>query len=407
MLPISIVSLRFLVFLGLGSSLCKADGPPVNPVALRVSGGRFLYNEKPACLIGVNYFDGFQRALNGSEAPAVERYKRGLKFLREREIPFIRFAATGFYPNEWRLYLDNPEAYYRKLDAFVTEAERQQIGLIPNLFWAFFTVPDICREPISSWGLAESKSRKFMRKFTREFIARYRGRRIIWGWEFGNEYLAEVDLPGPMRQQWAVPKMGTPPVRVEADKLRHEEVSAAYADFARTVREMDPERPIFTGDTIPRSSAWHLKRGEGWKPDSPDEYEKILAASNPKPLDTIGLHIYHWDVAAAAAGYGLSQQGPEATLQAACRLAERAKQGLWLGEFGCKVGEKDAAARKRQIQAMLDLIVKYRVQLSAYWVFDSDNPDIEIYNTAPGNENAYVFEQIAEASRRLKKLSQQ
>ena len=408
MLPFSYF-LRALVRLAV-ALVVATSGLLANEPVLRVQDSNFLLNGKPMHLIGVNYFDAFQAMLDESKprseaetAALVVRYTKGLEFLHAHQIPFIRFAATGYFPIDWHLYRESPDEYYRRLDAFIGEAEKQKIGIIPSLFWAFFTVPDLCGEPISAWGQAGSKTRQFMRKFTREFVSRYRSRQIIWGWEFGNEYLCETDLPGKVSQQWAIPARGSPGERTEADKLRYEDIVEAYADFGRTVRALDPVRPIFTGDTIPRHYSWHLNKKEGWKPDTVEQYEEMLQRANPAPVDTIGLHIYHWKADNNRSGYGIANRGPEAVLEAAARVGARTGQPIWLGEFGCKVGEPDLAKRKTQMQEMLDLIVKYKVQLSAYWVFDSLNPAIWMYNLAPGNQNAFVLDQIAAANRLLAK----
>lgn len=61
---------------------------------------------------------------------------------------------------------------------------------------------------------------------------------------------------------------------------------------------------------------------------------------------------------------------------------------------------RDPIERKQQVQEMLDLSVENKIQLSAYWAFDSPDRDISIFNVAPQNENEFVLDQIAEATRR-------
>jgi len=50
-------------------------------------------------------------------------YLGGFKTLREYDIPFIRFSAGGFFPNEWAVYKNDKEAYFKALDQLVADAE--------------------------------------------------------------------------------------------------------------------------------------------------------------------------------------------------------------------------------------------------------------------------------------------
>jgi hypothetical protein len=119
--------------------------PPVPPVpatssplpALRVEKGRLLKDGVPCALIGVNYYDGFMRRLDSREgrAQAAPSTREAFALLRRYEVPFARFAAGGFFPSDWALYQENPDAYFTLLDEFVAEAERAEIGLVPSFFW--------------------------------------------------------------------------------------------------------------------------------------------------------------------------------------------------------------------------------------------------------------------------------
>ena len=46
--------------------------------------------------------------------------------------PFARFMCSGFWPSENRLYQQDKEAYFQRLDAVVRAAEKHGIGLIPR-----------------------------------------------------------------------------------------------------------------------------------------------------------------------------------------------------------------------------------------------------------------------------------
>ena len=157
-----------------------------------------------------------------------------------------------------------------------------------------------------------------------------------------------------------------------------------------------------TGDAAPRVSAWNLARGQGWKADSPAQWQEALAEANPDPMDTLSLHFYHPRADATGyAGYGISGASVPEILARANETAQRVGKPLWLGEFGPGIGETDPEQRRKQVSEFLNWITKGGVSLSAYWVFNSTNPDLSVWNALPDGENAFVFEMIAEANRRL------
>jgi hypothetical protein len=75
---------------------------------------------------------------------------------------------------------------------------------------------------------------------------------------------------------------------------------------------------------------------------------------------------------------------------------------VWLGEFGPGIGEEDITERRKQVAEMLELIETHSIDLSAYWVFDSINPDLGVWNATSDNDNAFVFERIREVNQRMR-----
>jgi len=371
--------------------------------ALEVKDGQFVRDGKEYRGIGINYYDAFMRLLPIGTGGAARKttYRDGFAFLASQKIPFVRFAACGFYPAQMELYQKNPKAYFELLDGVVKEAEAQGLGLIPSLFWSYFCLPDLVGEPISAWGDPASKTRDFMRRYTREVVGRYKDSPAIWGWEFGNEFLNEADLPGPQNpEKWVVPKMRTADVRTEKDKLTSDATLDAYREFRDVVRSIDAKRPIFTGDACVRASSWSLAQGKGWTRDSRQEWMDALARANP--TDTINLHFYHpRRNGRGYEGYGIDGKPLRDTLAAVQEVSKATGKPTWFGEFGPGIGEMDVAERRAQVEEFLKLIEELRIPLSAYWVFDTSNPDLAVWNAALGNENAFVFELIREANRRL------
>jgi hypothetical protein len=389
--------------LSLTPTIVSAAAPaaPATSGPLRLASGQLLFNHRPAAAIGVNYFDGFRRLLDPS-TPKSEAlgYVEGLRVLAEHEIPFARFAACGFYPNELRLYRDDPQRYFGLLDGFVAEAEKQQVGLIPCLFWAFFAAPDLVGEPIQSWGDPASNTREFMRRYTTDVVTRYRNSPAIWAWQFGNEFLLEADLPEhDPANVWIVPQLGTPTKRTAADLLRSADVIAAYKDFAETVRSLDPVRPIMTGNTVPRASSWHLRRGLGWEPDTREQSAAVVSEDNPDPNSMISGHMYanfcnepHYFPAKTGIGESI------AIWQ---ELAKSTGKPFFLGEFGADP-KATPEARRTQTETYVAEIVRQRVPLSALWVYDTLNTDVAVWNVRADNENAYALTLLRDANRHLR-----
>lgn len=395
MLP-PIQHLGAVVFIVLSAATVSAAGP------LRVEDGVLTRDGKPYAVIGINYYDAFMRVLEGQPG-AEAAYQRGFAHLAEVGMPFARFAACGFRPVDWKAWLERPGEYFANLDAVVAEASKNGVGLVPSLFWSYFALPDALGEPVSAWGDAKSRTRAEMRRYTREVIERYKDSPAIWAWEFGNEFLNEADLPGPVQaDKWIVADWGTPAKRTEADRLSSDAVKAAYKEFADLARSLDPVRPIMTGDAAPRVSAWNLPRGNGWTRDTRGQWIEALVSANPPPIDTTSVHFYHPRKGGDGySGYGVEGQSLADNLRTAMEAAAQSKRPLWLGEFGPGGGEKDTRERKRQVAEFLDLIVELRVPLSAYWVYDSPNPDLVVWSAGRTGANSFVFDAIAAANSRL------
>ncbi len=396
--------LYFATALALFFSLFSSPAVPAErqPAGyLTVSEGKFVRAGQEFRGIGMSYFDLFRRLIDPAPLSATRRSPReGLAILVEKEIPFVRFAACGFFPVELRRYVDDPEGYFALLDGVVAEAEKQGIGLIPSLFWAFFAVPDLVSEPMQSWGDPQSRTRDYMRRYTKDMVTRYRDSSAIWAWEFGNEYLLESDLPNLISaEQWKTPHLGTAKVRGEDDRLRSSDVLSAYREFAELVRSLDPARPILTGDTVPRAAAGHLRRGLGFKPDSLKEAQDVLAESNPDLVDTISIHLYA--DAARKPDYFRPRTPARETFEAAMAVSTKTGKPLWLGEFGADP-RKPARARLKEVEEFVRLIEDLRIPLAALWVFDCDNPDVAAWNVEPGNENVDALEILRQGNRRLR-----
>jgi cellulase (glycosyl hydrolase family 5) len=366
------------------------------------SDGSLIRNGVRYRAVGVNYSDAFQRVL---ENPADTSYTKGFAELRAAGIPFVRFPATGHWPRQLKEFQTDRSAYLAKLDGVISAAESNGIGLIPSLFWADFTVPDVVGEPRSAWGNLNSRTVAFMKEYTTTLVQRYKNSPAIWAWEFGNEYSLSADLPN--AADWRppiVPQLGTPSSRSAADDLKTSMILVAFKQFAETVRASDSIRPITSGNSLPRNYAEDLRAGYAWQHlDTYDAFERNIALVNPPPLNMVSVHIYADD---------LRQQRftpnylptVDDLIGVSVRAARKQHMATFLGEFGANDGAEGAAGARRIQEAFLQSIVRNGVDLAAVWVFDrvvSNDANTAGWNITPTNGRSYLLDLIRQANQKL------
>lgn len=359
--------------------------------------GALLKDGQPYRGVGINYFSVFSRMLQDETDMT---WRDGLRDLSERKIPFIRFMAGGFWPNEWTLYREDRDEYFRRFDLVVREAETLGIGLIPSLFWHTATVPDLVDEPRNAWGGPESRSIAFMRTYTREVVGRYVDSPAVWAWEFGNEYNLAADLPNAAdHRPWVVPDRGTPESRSAADDLTHDMIVTAFRLFAEEVRAVDSYRAITTGNSIPRSSQHHMRTEASWARDTREEFVANLRDVTPAPMDLISVHVYP---ETEEKRFGEAELDYAELLRLVMEAAAQADKAVFVGEFGAP-DNNDAGIEgaRENTAAILDAIVKSGVPLAALWVYDLPHQD-SFVNITPTNARSYQLDMIVEANKQLR-----
>ena len=359
--------------------------------------GTLLKDGAPYRGIGVNYFDAFLQQLLDRDSTD---HEADFAELARRGIPFVRFAATGFYPTELRVYLDDRDAYLGKMDNVVRTAEQHGIGLIPSFFWADFCVPDLMGDPRSAWGDPSSKTIAHMRRYVRDIVSRYKDSPAIWAWEFGNEYDLGADLPNAADHRPPVlPHLGTPAKRGPADDLTQEMVRTAFVEFGKAVRGVDSHRALVTGNAIPRPSIYHMRTEGTWDIDTREEFIGEFLALNPDPIDTLCIHVYP----EGPGRFGEASLTYGDVLSVCMEASRRAKKPLFIGEFGANHAESAGGPTKAraEVEAMLAAIESTGTPLAAFWVFDLSNQD-ESYNVDATNARAYVLDLLEAANARLR-----
>jgi hypothetical protein len=332
------------------------------------SSGVLMHNGQPYRGVGANFYDAFLRTLR---SPTDDSYVDGFKQLADNNIPFARFAACGFWPADYRLYLSDKEQYFKQMDGVVRAAEKSGVGLIPSLFWSNFAVPDVVGESRNQWGNPGSKTRAFMRRYTTEVVSRYANSPAIWGWEFGNEFQLALDFPDPLLHLPPVaPQMGTPSRRGPGDVLTFAMYQSALMDFARTVRGIDPNRIIVTGNGLPRPSSYHMASEHRYIRDTAAQFSSILLRDNPGPFSPICIHA---SPAAMGKYFADGQVSYDQLIHLCVQAAHSAGKPFYLEEFGTVppgAVEETPAYERQNLEEILGAISRNGVSLASVWVFD-------------------------------------
>ncbi|MBB6672984.1 cellulase family glycosylhydrolase [Cohnella nanjingensis] len=361
--------------------------------------GTLMKDGKPYRGAGVNYFNAFARTLLD---PGDTTYRHGFEVLKNYHIPFARFMACGYWPSEFKLYLENKEKYFQLMDGVVKAAEDNGIGLIPSLFWYHSAVPDLVKEPRDQWGNPDSKTMVFMREYVRLFVTRYKDSPAIWGWEFGNEYNLETNLPNAADHRPLIyPNLGTATERSARDDLTTSMLQTAFAEFGKEVRKYDPDRIIITGNSMPRPTAWNQRKSLRFQQDTEGQFAEILAAENPNPANVISVHYYPGD----EQRFGHVLEHKE-MLSRMMDIAREVRKPLFIGEFGVsdaveEGGLLDPELAEKKYMELAGAIGEAKVPLSALWVYDfygqSEN------NVTADNGRAYQLTALAQLNDQLAK----
>jgi len=371
-------------------------GAAAEPEVIQSACAGIVRNGEPFRAIGINYFDVFYHLLSDPDDNTfVEHFRK----LRALGIPFVRFAANGFWPADNALYLRDKEAYFAQLDRVVHAAEDNGLGLVPTLFWNAATVPDLVSEPFRAWGDPRSRTHRFMRTYTDDVVRRYRTSPAIWMWEFGNEYNDSVDLPHLARFRPPVaPHLGTPSARSDGDDLNSSMLLKAYNVWAKTVRKLDRRHLISAGNNVTRHNAVRLRTAGVGERDRRAAWTDALLRQN-RPFSVLSVHAY-MDGRRFFRDERLAMPEMLFVIQ---QIAVKAKKPLFVGEFGA-TGE-DVETGNTRFRMLLRAVEDSGVAIAAVWNFGprkfSDKMD---WNIDFSNEHAWMLNELSAANARLRAM---
>ena len=325
--------------------------------------GVLIKDGKPYRGMGVNYYDAFLRVLNN---PADTSYKLGIKQLADLGIPFARVSISGFWPNEFKIYQSDKAKYFRLLDEFVNTAEQNRVGLIVSFAWNYSTIPDLVGENVNQWGNVNSQANAFMRNYVKEVVTRYKNSPAIWGWEFGNELNLQA-RPG--NRPLANPNKGTPFLRSTDDEISLSKMEVALSEFGNFVREIDSYRILISGNAIPRPE--ELGQSGDWSSSTKEVYFNQLRESNPRPINTISIHLYpNFE----GRYLSLFKVGAYELIRNTMMDSILIRKPLLILEFGASRYDPpwttNLQEEKEQFYQIMEIIKKEDVPLSAVWAYD-------------------------------------
>jgi len=371
------------------------------PKGIYNKNGTLMYRGNNFYGIGVNYYNLFQRVLDN---PDDKSFIVSLEKLSKAKIPFVRFRGGGFYAEDWEKYELNKERYYEAFDKVVAEAERLNIGLIPSFFWSMPSVSKYNEELLDEFGNNESKTIAFVKNYTREVVERYKDSPAIWAWEFGNENNYWADMP--------VDVFGVKPGEYTIGNMfKGEDLVNAYKVFAKTIRELDTDRIIMTGNAEPRRYIWNNIHGNTWKNDSEEQHREILLRDNPDMINTITIRGYY-NFGEKEMPLGILYY--DEYLNKIQPWAKAAGKPICIGEFGAKEdytfisnGKEVTITMDELFQNRINSIIKYKIQLSALWVYDFNEQDEasgNFWNCTFTNSRSYMLDAIVKANKELQKI---
>ena len=372
---------------------------------LTVGRGQFLLHGEPYRGVGVNYYSLFTRLRADPAHPQVRdglghgSTLVGLKMLAEAGIPFVRFSIGGFAARDWLRYWEDPEGHFAQMDRVVRAAEEAGIGLIPSFLWTL-SLSELVGEAPDQWGNPDSLTLRIVRDYIREMVLLYRESPAILAWECGNEPNLYVDLPKKRR---------LPGTRTKY-KLHSEDLVVLLQEFGKEVRRHDPSRPLISGNSHPRPTAWHQAHENSWEDDNREQWREMLLRHNPAPMNTLAIHVYGDGDADEICGVWAADYTEY--LNAVRQEAQACGIPVFVGEFGLASRQElsPSLVRERFVN-ILKIMQESGVGMAAFWGFDiPDSPhkitgQLHSWNVRFDNHRSYMLDLAVEANEAWKRAA--
>ena len=257
------MSLRILAALLIASlgRLYGATTPADADRFVRAEGTALTRAGKPFKAAGFNQPDLFGAILKDDVKGRAKSFA-AIDDASRSGVRFLRFWASGFWPNEMKLYLTDKPAYWARMDDLFRHAREKDVMLVPSLFWQHYLWSDLCDEPLNKIADPNSKTYQAMLTYATELVTRYKDDPNVLMWELGNEYFLEADLNAsdrPKADGAGAKHLGTRPVRKVDDSLTTEMLLSFYANMTVSIHAADPHHLVTSGDRGPRPTSRSLR----------------------------------------------------------------------------------------------------------------------------------------------------
>jgi hypothetical protein len=339
--------------------------------------------EIPFRAIGFNQPDLFSSLLLGGNEGRAKSFA-AIDDASRSGVRFLRFWASGFWPRDMKLYFEDRQAYWARMDELFRHAREHGVMLVPSLFWMSNLWSDLCDEPRSKIADSNSKTYKAMRAYATELVSRYKDDPNVLLWELGNEYFLEADLNSSDRPEAdgaGSKTLGTRPARTREDSLTTDMLLSFYTSMTMHLHATDPNHLVTSGDRGPRPTSRSLRESfpkQVWKEDNLEDHIAALRSSQPRPLDVMSIHCYgnmdggfqpdEKSTLGRKSVGGLSLRGFE-LMTAYARAATAAGTPLFVGELGQHPPYITEDPQAGFACASIDLLEKEGADLIALWAW--------------------------------------
>ncbi|MHB9035883.1 MAG: glycoside hydrolase 5 family protein [Armatimonadota bacterium] len=375
------------------------DITPHTFATVSASGTDIMMGASPLRLLSFNKCNLFMNyLLDGQTGYSIQDSLDSLSLAASNDFGVLRYFASGFYPIEmadWRNYWSTDSAdYWDLMDQLVANAASEGIKLIPIINVNLWLYPDMTYYfgPYREYALdfvadKYSMSRAMFERYIYEIVSRYRDNPTVLWWEFGNEYTNKVDLEFVRTDPWYYlnnTSKGTPASRSKAlDDFLTADLIGFYKDSATLIRAIDQCHLISSGDSIPRTSAQHLRLAEGlgdWTLDSPSEFQTFLGDTTPDPIDLISIHFYPGD---GNLRWGNTDTTSAVALDQIKTCCDNIGKPVYIGEFGSgnefvdyplPSGSADSVDGYTYISNVISKVIANEYPYAMVWQWDTGVP---------------------------------
>jgi hypothetical protein len=176
-------------------------------------------------------------------------------------------------------------------------------------------------------------------------------------------------------------------------------ILVAFTEFAKAVREVDPDAAITTGNSIPRPNAESQRKTLTWNSvDTRADFRANLAMVNPDPINMLQIHLYAFDLKR----FRQSHVTYDDIIEQAMRVAREQKKPLFIGEMSSATVWQELKTEddvERDFRARLDAILEHKVPLAAVWQVSTSltfaNDPLSI---SRDKDNGWMFDVIRAAN---------